>query len=188
MHKLFPYILYQLIFLKDKMRGITIFFLTVLTVFISCKKDSKTVLSVPILQANLDNYVELCWNKKNIKNDLKTLVSTDFKRSLNGINVVQNAQEMKAHINLYTTAFPDLKVSIIKSTFHKQKVFVLWSFSGTNTGNYGEIPATGKKVTVSGSSTIQFNDNGSLSSEVTYYNELDLLQQLGYELIPPSLE
>ena len=44
----------------------------------------------------------------------------------------------------------------------------------------------GKKVKINGLSHLYFDDAGKLYREDVYFNELDLLQQLGYSLQPPA--
>ena len=136
---------------------------------------------------NLNNYIELFWNTHNgiPFNDMAT---TDFYRIVNGIKVVSNSNEMEAHINVYKTAFPDLKITINQTITSNNTISIQWSLTGSNTGIYGETKATGKKITISGSSLLYLTNNGKLSGEKVYYNELDLLQQLGYTLNVPIVE
>ena len=63
-----------------------------------------------------------------------------------------------------------------------------WHSTGTNTGRFGELPATGKKVKIEGLSHLYFNEDGKMYQEDVFYNELNLLQQLGYSLNPPIVE
>lgn len=140
-----------------------------------------------IIMSNTDVFVEYCWNKKNL-DKLKTISTEDLIRNLNGIMVASNQKEMAANMNVYFGGFPDLKVTINKTYNKNNKVFVFWTFTGSNTGVFGETPATGKKVKVSGFSMIHFNIDGKMIQEDIYYNELQFLQQLGYTLNSPIVE
>jgi len=91
-------------------------------------------------------------------------------------------------MNIYFIGFPDATVTVSEISTVDNLLFTRWNFSGTNTGVFGDFPATGKKVDVSGCSTLKFNNEGKIASEDVYYNELELLQQLGYTLNPPVLE
>jgi len=79
-------------------------------------------------------------------------------------------------------------VKINEITFNENQAYFYWVFTGTNTGVFGEIPATGKKVIVKGFTIVHFNNEGQIFHENVYYNELDLLQQLGYTLLPPIVD
>ena len=136
---------------------------------------------------NLGKYIDTVWNAKN-SISFNDMAATDFYRTVNGIKVVTNCDEMEAHINVYKTAFPDLKVTINQSLASQDTICVQWTIMGSNTGVYGETKATGKKINISGSSILYFTNDGKLKGEIVHYNELDLLQQLGYSLIAPIVE
>ncbi|MAU26756.1 MAG: hypothetical protein CMH48_13670 [Muricauda sp.] len=139
------------------------------------------------IKNNLNTLVDSCWNNKDL--ELLAPISTeDFTRTLNGIKVAGNQKELQAHINVYLTAFPDLNIHLKNTYIKDNQLFTHWTFTGTNTGVFGEFRATGKKAKVSGMSLLSFDSDGKLYREEVYYNELDLLQQLGYTLVPPALE
>ena len=68
------------------------------------------------------------------------------------------------------------------------KVFMNWTISGTNTGDYSDQPATGQKVKISGITRFDLNDEGKITYINLYFNELSLMQQLGYTLTKPQIE
>ena len=78
---------------------------------------------------------------------------------------------------------------VINEIYNKNnRVFIKWTFTGTNTGVFGESPATGKKVKILGFSSVLLNTEGKIVKEDVFYNELDLLQQLGYTMKFPIVE
>ena len=97
-------------------------------------------------------------------------------------------REMKAHLSVFFTAFPDLELTLEHTYVKDDNAFVQWHSEGTNTGIFSEMVPTGKKVKINGMSQLYFNKEGKLYREIVYYNELDLLQQLGYTLVPPVLQ
>ena len=111
-----------------------------------------------------------------------------MKRRVNTILVANNRSEVGANISVFLNGFPDLIITLDYLQISDGYAFLNWTFQGSNTGVFGEFPATGKKVKVSGISKIHFNSNGKIDEEDLYYNELDLLQQLGYTLTPPNFE
>ncbi|MGY8914012.1 MAG: ester cyclase [Flavobacteriales bacterium] len=136
---------------------------------------------------NIDTYIASCWNLNNVE-ALEDITNTEFIRTLNGIKVVASQNEMQAHINVFAKGFPDMEVDLESMYLSEDKVFIKWHFSGLNSGIFGECPPTHKKVNIGGLSQMTFNENGILIKEDTYYNELSLLQQLGYQLSPPEKE
>jgi len=139
------------------------------------------------LKTNLSTYIDSCWNGKNL-GLLNEIVSEDFARNLNGIPIAKGTIELEAHINIYFKGFPNLEVVINELFIQENKIITTWTFTGTNTGEFTEFDATGKKTKVSGVSIIHYNNEGKMSREDTYYNELYLLQQLGYNLEPPVMK
>ena len=160
-----------------------------LVFWISCQEKTKRQETAMVDQLNtqLGTLIDSCWNDQNA-DAFEGISTEDFTRNLNGISVAKNQNEMEAHMKVYFTAFPDLQVSLEETEVKGNKVFLLWQSTGTNTGIFGEVAATGKKVKINGLSHLYFDDSGRLYREDVYYNELDLLQQLGYTLTPPVLE
>ena len=179
-------------FLSKSFRGtlLSLFGLMVL-LLASCdlKKQGQNIASSKELQMQmtLDTLLQVCWNKKEITK-LKIVMTEDVSRRVNNIIVAHNRKEVAANIAVFISGFPDLKITMVNLHFSDNYAFYNWTFSGTNTGVFGEFPATGKKVKVSGMSRVIFNDEGKIIREDVSYNELDLLQQLGYSLNPPNFE
>jgi predicted ester cyclase len=68
------------------------------------------------------------------------------------------------------------------------EIYMSWTITGSNTGVFGELPPTGKRIKISGITRMDFDDEGKIAVEQVYYNELSLMQQLGHTLSPPVLE
>jgi predicted ester cyclase len=170
------------------MKATKVVLIVIIFSFFGCNtSQNKSNSQEERIKETLNKYIELCWNKRDTI-QFKGLVINDFYRIVNGIKVVSNSNEMEAHINVYKTAFPDLKVTINEIITTDNLICIQWIFSGTNTGIYGETKATGKKISISGSSILYFTNDSKLLGEKVQYNELDLLQQLGYTLNSPIVD
>lgn len=160
-----------------------------LGLIICCKTDTKQLAAnsddnkVRFI-STFESFVESVWNDQNM-DTLKKISSEKYSRKLNGIEIAVSQSEMEAHMNIYFKGFPDMKVSVDKQAVTGNRLFAKWTFTGTNTGVFGESAATGKKVNVSGYSELTFDQEGRIIHEDCYYNELELLQQLGYTLNKP---
>ena len=140
-----------------------------------------------VVKANFNNFIEYGWNNANM-DSLRGVLAENYVKHLNGIQIAANQSEMEANMNIYFTGFPDGEVSIDNVLIKNNNLFANWTYSGTNTGVFGETPPTGKKINIQGSCNLQFNEKGEILREAVYFNELELLQQLGYTLNPPVLE
>ena len=78
-------------------------------------------------------------------------------------------------------AFPDLKVSVLRTAAEGDLVAVHWQSAGTNTFKTGPFPGNGKQALVDGMSFFRFKDC-RIVEEWTTYDNLSVMQQLG--LIP----
>ncbi|SRR6266446_2544201 len=75
-------------------------------------------------------------------------------------------------------AMPDLRIEFEDVFAAGDRVVLRYTARGTQTGPYGEIPPTGKTVTVRGITIFQIV-NGRIKTEWTEYDRLGILRQLG---------
>jgi steroid delta-isomerase-like uncharacterized protein len=76
-------------------------------------------------------------------------------------------------------AFPDINFEVQEIIGENGSVATRWVLTGTNSGEFRGKPATGKKVRVDGVS-IDRIENGQVASGFDAWDELGLLQQLGW--------
>lgn len=132
-------------------------------------------------------FVDTVWNNKDLKN-IDQYFSIEFTRDVNNIEEASNLVELTAIFNIYYTAFPDLRFTIEQITQIDNQLFMTWNMIGTNTGIFGDFPATGKKVEINGISRLDFDEEGKIVHQSIFYTELALLQQLGFVLDKPKIE
>jgi len=75
-------------------------------------------------------------------------------------------------------AFPDLKMTVVKEIAEGDLVTVLWTGTGTNTGEGNGLPATGKKLQGRGI-TIWRIKKGKIVEEWSEFDQLRIMKQLG---------
>jgi len=108
----------------------------------------------------------------------QTDYSADKGSSANGL------ENLKKVIAAFKAAYPDLKLVFTHEFYAENQYAGHWSFTGTNTGP-GEIPPTGKSVSQWGINIIHFKD-GKIVEEWDGFDNVPLLEQLGYTMTPPS--
>ncbi|MFG3576789.1 ester cyclase [Micromonospora chersina] len=82
-------------------------------------------------------------------------------------------------------SFPDLRYKIVEVVAGRDRVAVHWRAAGTQGGQFGPVPPTGRVVSYSGASFLRFDETGRIV-DVWSVNELfQVLQQLGVEMLPP---
>jgi steroid delta-isomerase-like uncharacterized protein len=85
---------------------------------------------------------------------------------------------IKAFINMYRTAFPDLKNTINLQVAEGDKVVTHWTAKGTNKGSLFGMPATGKSATITGT-TIDRIAGGKIVETWNTFDQVQMMQQLG---------
>lgn len=84
----------------------------------------------------------------------------------------------KRRVAELTTSFPDLRFTIEDMIIEKEKVGVSWIISGTHQGEFMDLPARGRKISVEGI-TIHLIANGKILDSHARWDALGLLRQLG---------
>lgn len=140
------------------------------------RKQTITTASANIFKAWNTNDIAL-FNANSVEN---------VERILNGKEDVKNQEGYKKIIETNYSGFPDLKLTLTKQIIQGDKSYNSWTFTGTNTGVLGKIPATGKSVVDYAFTIWTFNKEGKLTKEETYYDNLSFMAQLGFTLSPPT--
>ena len=83
-----------------------------------------------------------------------------------------------AYYSNFVTGFSDRKFTVVESFAKGEKLVKYWRFTGTHTGVFFGIPATGKKVDVIGCTITKMVD-GKITEENDFFDNLEFLQQLG---------
>lgn len=153
----------------------------------ACSPGDKKTETEARNKKTVQAYVDTIWNNKQL-DSLEVFLSSTFLRKVNNIDLATDNVELTANINILFTAFPDLHMDAEYIKASANNVFMNWTISGTNTGDFSDQPATGQKVKISGITRYDLNDEGKITYVNLYYNELSLMQQLGYILTKPQIE
>ena len=84
----------------------------------------------------------------------------------------------RRQVERFLKGLPDLRFNIDETVSEKDKLVVAWNLTGTHRGEFLGIPATNKKISVSGITINQIADGKILESTVLW-DVLSLMQQLG---------
>ena len=80
----------------------------------------------------------------------------------------------------WATAFPDAVAGAVVVSASGETVAIEGLFAGTNTGDFGPLPATGKSVSVPWANVFRFDDDGRIIAGSAYYDQLTFMIQLGH--------
>ena len=85
---------------------------------------------------------------------------------------------LREMIGAFRQGFPDLALLIEDQIADADRVVVRWVVRGTHTGDLWGIAATGKEVTVTGTTTYRFSQ-GRIAESWANWDTIGLMQQLG---------
>ncbi|MFJ4170982.1 ester cyclase [Paenarthrobacter sp. NPDC089714] len=85
---------------------------------------------------------------------------------------------LRKTIEAMHTAFPDSSTDILQIIEDGTQVAIHWQTTGTHTGEFMDVPATGRNVTVTGASFLTF-DGDKLAEEWVVWDPRELLSALG---------
>jgi steroid delta-isomerase-like uncharacterized protein len=92
---------------------------------------------------------------------------------------VENLAEEVRDAKAMRAGASDLVMTVDFMVAQEDLVAVLYTGRGTNDGPFRGMPPTGRKLVLSGMSLYRVS-KGRIAEEWTFYDELDLLRQLGY--------
>jgi steroid delta-isomerase-like uncharacterized protein len=85
--------------------------------------------------------------------------------------------------NMEDFSFTDRTFTVDDMVAEGSKVAILWTISGTHTGEFAGLPPTGKRTSNTGSAFFTF-DGGKIADLVVHYDADSLYKQLGATINP----
>ncbi len=155
--------------------------------FSSCSSSaekSTPVVADPV-EANVKAYTHV-WDEIINKGNLNMFNDSNFTKDVvmySKPTDVVGIDSMKAYYANFLTGFSDIQFTIKDVFGQGEKLVKHWNFKGVHTGVFFGIPATGKAVSLDGTTLVQMS-NGKIAAERDFYDNLDFMTQLG--LMPPQ--
>lgn len=128
-------------------------------------------------KAVVHRIIEDYWNKKNPAL-AGELFAADCSWHIPGGELPRGVQGAAQLYGPYATAFPDFHLTVEDTVVEGDRVAVSYSFTGTNAARLGAVPASGKRVTVSGIAIFRLA-SGKVTKARLVWDTLSLQQQIG---------
>ena len=151
---------------------------------LSCQQQVEKGITKEEAQAFTNRVLEM-WNKANLAIADEIYANEIVRHDCNVPEDIVGLENVKNYLQNLFNAFPDLNLTVDEIIVEGNKMVQRWTMTGTNTGSMGDMPPTGRNVRFSGVS-IGYFVNGKLVEIWDFYNMLDMMQQLGFTLIPPQ--
>lgn len=117
------------------------------------------------------------WNSWNIS-AADRLLTRDYLLHVSGNPTRFDRDGAKQLVTAFSTAFPDLQHTVDEIIAEGSAVAARWTSRGTHRGEFQGIAATGRRISVSGT-TIHHMVEGQIAETWLTFDNLDFLQQLG---------
>jgi steroid delta-isomerase-like uncharacterized protein len=132
--------------------------------------------------ADLARRMHDAWNERNF-DEIAEATAADAKITIVGSgDTFDGVEGVRAYNSMWADGFPDGKVTVDRVIESGDHVVVEFTGRGTHTGvlrtSMGEIPATGKSLTLQLCDVMEFKD-GKVRSQKTYFDTGSLMAQLG---------
>jgi predicted ester cyclase len=92
---------------------------------------------------------------------------------------VRGAETIKAEIEYFRNAVPNLTYTIEEQMAEGDKVVTRYTVSGTHQGEFFSVAPTGERITMSGISIDRFDEGGKMVEEWPEYDLLGVMRQIG---------
>ncbi len=152
----------------------------------SCnQKPSDTQLQLETnqvqLEENLSMY-EAVWDKVINGRQIALINSDSFDENVTAVGTstgdIVGLENFKNYYNNYLTGFSDAEFTIVDAFGQGDKIVKHWNFKGTHDGDFFGVPATGKRVDISGVTLVKMKA-GRIAAEQDFMDLLDFYTQLG---------
>ena len=111
------------------------------------------------------------------------LISDSFMEHEQVPGGAQGKDAVKGWFTMLHSGMPDVKFTIIDMVAHGDKVWTYYKMTGTQSGEFMGMPASGKKIEVNGVDIVQFKD-GKAIAHWGVSQDLQMMQQLGMIPMP----
>ena len=134
------------------------------------------------LKQTLSQFMDQVWNQGNY-NQIPKFVAPQYEikndpgDQWNG-QVIDN-ETFKERVAYSRNAFPDLNFTIQEMVAEDDRVAASWIMSGTHMGDLPQLPATGRKFSITGI-TIYYFEDGKVSGHWQAFDQLGFLSQIQF--------
>jgi predicted ester cyclase len=123
------------------------------------------------------NLIEKGFNQKDLSS-FEAYFSPSLKDHALPPGMPEGLEGRKLFYSAFLSAFSNLRVQIEDAFGEDDKLVTRWSAQGTHDGELMGIPATGRKVSISGTAIDRF-ENGQSVEHWEVFDQVGLMQQLG---------
>ena len=124
-------------------------------------------------------YVEEVWVEENLNFVDEIFAEKYLSHQPDGSVLERGPEDVKKFVREYRAAFSDIEDTVEDMIGEGDKVLNRWRLEATHTGEFRGIPATGKRITMTGMGVFRFSEEGKVVESWDCLDQLGMLRQLG---------
>jgi non-heme chloroperoxidase len=128
-------------------------------------------------------YVEEVWEEENLDIADEVFAERYLSHQSDGSVLERGPEDVKMFVKEYRSAFSDFEDVVEDMIGEGDRVVTRWTLRVTHTGDFRGIPATGKRITITGIGIFRFSEEGKVVESWDSLDQLGMLRQLGVQHI-----
>jgi len=142
------------------------------------KKRSNT-MSVEGNKETFRRYVEEVWKDEKLDIADEVFAETYLSHQSDGTTLERGPEDVKEFVMEYRSAFSDIEDIVEDMIGEGDRVATRWTLRVTHTGEFRGIPATGRRIKITGIGIFRFSEEGKVVESWDSLDQLGMLRQLG---------
>ena len=136
-------------------------------------------MSVERNKATFRRYVEEVWKDGKLEIADEVFAGKYLSHQSDGTALERSPEDVKKFVKEYRSAFSNIEDTVEDMIGEGDRVVTRWTLRVTHTGEFRGIPATGKRVTITGIGIFRFSEEGKVVESWDSLDQLGMLRQLG---------
>jgi non-heme chloroperoxidase len=136
-------------------------------------------MSVERNKATFRRYVEEVWKDEMLEIADEVFAEKYLSHQPDGTTLERGPEDVKKFVKEYRSAFSDIEDLVEDMIGEADRVVTRWTLRVTHTGEFRGIPATGKRITITGIGIFRFSEEGKVVESWDSLDQLGMLRQLG---------
>jgi steroid delta-isomerase-like uncharacterized protein len=127
----------------------------------------------------VERFYDEVWSRGNVGFADEVFADDYVRHDLRPTQATPGAAGQARIAEQFRRAFPDLEWRVDLVLGDRDLVAARWTASGTQTGSWADLPATGKRAVFSGVNIFRFDEGGKVVEIWNHRDDLGLMEQLG---------
>jgi len=124
-------------------------------------------------------YVDKVWKDEKLAIADEVFAEKYLSHQSDGTVLERGPDDVKQFVTEYRSAFSDVENIVEDMIGEDDKVVNRWTLHVTHTGEFRGIPATGKRIRITGIGIFRFSEEAKVVESWDSLDQLGMLQQLG---------